>query len=83
MMQKLTLDGIGGAIIDFLSFTAGDDQTGVTQRAQMMRNSGCGHTHHGRQIDDAVLVMTEQPKQAHAGRVTELLEYICDELEMF
>lgn len=42
----------------------------------MVRHSRAGHLQHGGQIDDAGLLMAEQPENAHARRVAELLEHL-------
>ena len=42
----------------------------------MVRHGRAGHLQHGGQIDDAGLLMAEQPENAHARRVAELLEYL-------
>ena len=80
-MQQTDLPGVGGAVIDLLAVAAADQQTALRQRAQMVRDGRAGHLQHRRQIDDAFLLVAEQPEDAHARRVAELLEDLGDRAE--
>ena len=47
-----------------------------------MGNGGAGHFQHGGDVDDALLLMAQQPEDAHAGGVAQLLEHVGNSGEM-
>ena len=74
LVQHPDLRRISGLVIDLLAVAAADEQSALRQRAEMVRHGGAGHLEQRRQIDDALLPVAQQPEDAHARRVAELLE---------
>ena len=73
-MKKLRRLRIRSAVKDFFSLAPSDDQTGVPQGAEVMRNSRAGHLQQGGDIEDALLTVTEQPEYPYPGRIAEKTE---------
>ena len=76
LVQQPDLLCLRGFVIDFFSDTPADQQTAFRQGAQVMRNGGTGHFQHGGNVDDALLLMAQQPENAYTGGVTQLLEHV-------
>ena len=76
LVQQTALLRVCRAVVDLLAVAAADEQAALRQGAQMVRHGRAGHLQHGGQIDDACLLMAEQPENAHARRVAELLEHL-------
>ena len=74
LVQHAALHGICRAVIDLLAVAPAGEQAAVRQRAQMVRDRGAGHLQHGGQIDDAFLLVAQQPENAHTRRVAQLPE---------
>ncbi len=75
-VQQLRLLAAGRAVVDLLAHAARDDEPAFAQLAQMVRRRGRAHADHGGEIDDALLAVAQQPEDAHAAAVGQLLENI-------
>ena len=75
LMQQPDLHCIRRLIIDLFSDTAAFQKAAVRQRAQMVGYGGTGHIQHDGNIGHAFLLMAQQPENADAGGVAQLLEY--------
>lgn len=63
---------IGNLVIHLFALTAGHNQTTGFQDPEMVRYSRARHTGHGCDIDDALLYMAEDPKDAKSARIVQL-----------
>ena len=74
LVQQTALLRVCRAVVDLLAVAAADEQAALRQGAQMVRHGRAGHLQHGGQIDDAGLLMAEQPENAHARALLRLPE---------
>ena len=81
-MQEAALPGICSTVIYFLAVTAADDQSAGLQRPEMVGDSGAGHFQQGRNIQDTLLLMAQEPEDADSGSVANLFEDVCYGLEV-
>ena len=82
-MEISGLFGIGGFIVDLFSFPAADDQPGRFQLPEMMGDRRAAHIRYSRKIDNALLAVTQQPKNTEPASVTQLLEKDQPQFESF
>ena len=71
-VQQLRLFALRSLVVDLLAVAAADDQSALTQLAQVMRERGRAHAHHGREVDHALLAVAQKPEEPHAVCVGEL-----------
>ena len=71
-VQQLRLFALRSLVVDLLAVAAADDQSALTQLAQVMRERGRAHAHHGREVDHALLAVAQKPEKPHAVCVGEL-----------
>ena len=81
-MEISGLFGIGGFIVDLFAFPAADDQPGRFQLPEMMGDRRAAHIRYSRKIDNALLAVTQQPKNTEPASVTQLLEKISHGLKV-
>jgi len=80
-VEELALRRISGPVIDFLTIPAADDQSTVSQRAQVVGNGRTGHFQHSGDINDTLFAVAQEPENAYSGGVTQLLENLRNRLE--
>ena len=81
MRCKLRLLAVRRAVVDLLPHAARDEKSALTQLPQMVRHRGRAHADHRGEVDDALLAVAQQPENAHAAAVGELLEHVRHGLE--
>ena len=81
-MQEANLRCVGSLVIDLFAAAAAGQKAALREAAQMVRDRRAGHLQHRGDVDDAFLVVAEQPEDADPGRVAQLLEDLADGTEM-
>lgn len=81
-MQRLTLDIVGGFIVDFFAFTAAGDKTAGFQEFQVMGNRRAGHAHEGGNVDDTLFAVAEEPENLNPTAIAKLAEYVGNSLKI-
>ena len=69
-------------VVDLLAHPAADHKAAVFQGPEVVGQGGAGHIHQGGQVDHALLAVAQQPEQAQAGGVVQLLEQVRHRLEV-
>ena len=82
LMQQAALLGVRRFVVDLLALTAAFQKATVHQRTQMMGYGGAGHLQYGGDVEHTLLLMAQQPEDADAGGVAELLENVGYRREM-
>ena len=59
-------------IMHFLAFPSRHDQSCALEQTKVVRDGGAGHTHKPRNARDALLAMTQYPKNFQSRSVAEL-----------
>ena len=80
-MEQLDDLKVTGPVEDLLALAAADDEAGIAQGAEMVRDCGTGHFQHGGDVDDTFFTVAEHPENAETGRITELIKQFGDDSE--
>ena len=81
-MEQLGPGRVGSFIVDFLARPAADDQPGGLQLPQVVGDGGAAHLHQGGQVEHALFTVAQQPEDADAAAVPQLLEDVGHGLEV-
>jgi len=81
-VEQVGLHITGGLVVYLLALPAADNQPCTAQLAQMVGYGGTAHIHHGREIDDALLTVAEDPEQLDPAAVAQLAQQFGHLLEV-
>lgn len=82
-MERLSLRCAACPVVGLFSVSSGLNQAAGAQKAQMMGDSRAAHLHQSGNMDHARFAVTEDPEDPDPGRIAELFENICEDLEVF
>jgi len=81
LVEELDFRGINGSVIDLLPLAPALYESAVLELAQVMGHGWAGHAKYRRDVDNAALVVAEEPKDTDPGFIYHLGEQFGDIIE--